>query len=131
MLYRSQKDKRFFDFIKIPENEVIDLIFMNYNYYHKTTTKDKFEYCGFYNKIDDKLYDISYSLRNGFLNIPYDDETYKDMEILLKEFNTKISELVTEHVKEISDDLKNKVVDYEPNIKNYEVYDDIMNSRKK
>jgi len=103
---------------------------MNQNYYHKTTIGDTFEYCGFYNKEQNKLYDISYKLRNSFLNIDYEDKSYKEKSDLLKEFNNKISELVTEHVNDSIDDLKKLAGDYKSDIDERDIYEDIMNNKK-
>lgn len=125
-----EKDNKYYDFVKINCNPEIELLFVNYNNYHKITFNDELNYCGFYNKFHDKLYDISYTLKYDIFDLEYDDKTYKSMNELLEEFNLKVRETVENYVEDNKEEFYEVVKAYESNIKERDVYQSFMDNEK-
>lgn len=128
--FHIKNDERYYDFAKIPHSSTIDILFMNYNYYHKTSIDDKMEYCGFYNKENNMLYDISYNLKTNILKLDYLDNTYKNMSDLLKEFNTKVCNLVTDYVYENVEEFYAAAKDYETRVTEKDAYQYVVDNQK-
>lgn len=123
-------DDKFYDFVKIQHNPDVDLLFVNYNNYHKTTINDKLEYCGFYDKEKEQLYDINYTLRRDILNLEYDDKTYKSVGDLLKEFNSRVRETVDGYVEDCKEEFYEAAKDYKSNVTEHDVYQNIIDNEK-
>ena len=102
--FHIREDNKYYDIAKIQHNSFIDLLFINSNNYHKTTIGDKFEYCGFYDNEKKQLYDINYTLRKDILKLDWDDKTYKSVNDLLKEINTKVCDTVNTYVEEFKEE---------------------------
>jgi len=125
-----EKDKKYYDFVKIQHNPDLDLLFMNYNNYHKTTISDRLEYCGLYDKVNDNLYDINYVLREDILGLPYEDKTYKSRNYLIEEFNQKVRDNVTNYVEDNLEEFYDAAKDYESDVTERNVYKEYMDNIK-
>lgn len=124
----SQENRpRYFYISKIPYNDNIELLFMAYTYYDKILMNDKLEYCGFYDKANNKLYDINYTLRNYILKLEWNNVPYKDMDTLQKEYNKEVSDIITDHVLSNLKDFYEAAGDYESDATKRFVYKHIMN----
>ena len=121
-----ENNDRFYDFVKIAYNSRVDLLFVNYNNYHKTTVNDTLEYCGFYDKVEEKLYDINYNLKRDILKLDYYDKTYKSMDSLLYDFNTRVREVVDDYVEENKEEFYDAAKDYESDVIEQDIYQNII-----
>ena len=127
----SNDRPRYFYITKIPYSDNIELLFMAYTYYDKIMMNDKLEYCGFYNKLNDKQYDISYVLRNHILNLDWNNNPYKDIDTLQKEFNKEVNDAITDYVLDNLKEFYEAAGDYESDITKRSVYRHIMNDKFK
>ncbi len=109
-------DDRYFNFVKVPYNKKIDLLYMTYNYNHFITSNDTLEYCGFYDKENKKLYDINDYLKRNVLGYNYYDEPYPSMDKLNDELNDKVNECITDYVLKNKKDFYESANGYTPNI---------------
>ena len=125
-----EKDNKYYEFVKISCNPEIELLFVNYNNYHKITFNDELNYCGFYNKHLEKLYDINYTLKSEIFNLEYNDKTYKSMNELQEEFNLKVRETVENYVEDYKEEFYETVKDYKSNIQERNVYQNFMDNEK-
>ena len=123
-----EKDNKYYEFVKISCNPEIDLLFVNYNNYHKITFNDELNYCGFYNKHPEKLYDINYTLKYDIFDLECGDKTYKSMEDLQKEFDLKVRETVENYVEDNKKEFYEAAKDYESNIIERNVYQNFMDN---
>lgn len=128
--FHIEDNKKHYDIFKIQHSEYIDLLFMNSNNYHKTSIDDRFEYCGLYDKVNDKLYNIGYTLRMDILKLDYNDTTYKGMNDLLKEFNQEVQRAVEDYVYDNPKEFYDAAGDYESNQQERYVTDHIINNEK-
>lgn len=128
--FHIKEENKYYDFVKIQHNSDIDLLFVNYNNYHKTTIGDKFEYCGFYDNKKEELYDINYTLRKDIFKLDYNVSPYKSVQDLLDEFNSKVRDIVTDYVNENKEEFYDAVKDYESNIEEIDVYKYVIENRK-
>lgn len=120
---------RHFYFAKMPYSDNIELLFMSYTYYDKMLMNDKLEYSGFYDKTNDKLYDIDYKLRNYILKLEWNNNPYKDMETLQKEYNKEVSDIITDYVLDNLKEFYDAAGDYESDVTKRSVYQHIMDDK--
>lgn len=120
-------NKKHFTIVKIPYNSQIELLYMDTSYYNQISTDGKLEYCGFYNKSKDQLFDINYDLKRNYLELTWDDNSYKTMEQLLDEFNKKIRELITKYVNEYPKEFYDAASNYQSSIEERDIYEYIIN----
>lgn len=128
--FHIREDNKYYDIVKIQHNSFIDLLFINSNNYHKTTIGDKFEYCGFYNNEKKQLYDINYTLRKDILKLDWDDKTYKSVNDLLREINTKVCDEVNTYVEEFKEEFYEAASSYETKVTEHDVYQNFMDNEK-
>ncbi len=121
MYLGAHENDRIYNFVKIPYNSTIDLIYTTYNFYHSILPSNKLENCGFYDKKNKKLYDISYQVRTNILGLDWDDNTYPSKEKIKDELNDKVSNCVTDYVLDNKNEFYESVKDYVPNIDEYDV----------
>lgn len=129
--FHIKDDDKYYDIVKIEHSPFIDLLFINSNNYHKTTIRDKFEYCGIYDKEKKELFDINYTLRKDILKLDWDDKTYKSLGDLFIEINSKVCETVNDYVEQFKEEFYEAAKDYETDIREYDVYQNFMDNEKK
>lgn len=112
--------------IKVPYNDTIDLLYGNNTYRSNLGFHDKFEYQGFYDKEKDEIYDISYDMYK-MLGIEWNNHDYKSISELMKEFNVKINNIVTDYVKENKDEFYDAAKEYTSDTKEQDVYGFFIN----
>ena len=112
--------------IKAPYNDTIDLLYGNNTYRSNLGFHDKFEYQGFYDKEKDEIYDISYDMYK-MLGIEWNNHDYKSISELMKEFNVKINDIVTDYVKENKDEFYDAAKEYTSDTKEQDVYGFFIN----
>ncbi len=128
--FHIREDNKYYDIAKIQHNSFIDLLFINSNNYHKTTIGDKFEYCGFYDNEKKQLYDINYTLRKDILKLDWDDKTYKSINDLMREINSKVCDTVNTYVEEYKEEFYEAAKDYKTNVTEHDVYQNFMDNEK-
>lgn len=119
----------YFYFTKMPYIENIEILFMAPTFYDKISMNDRLEYCGFYDKSNNKLYDADYRLRNYILKLDWNNNPYKDIETLQKEYNIEVSEIITDYVLDNLKEFYDEVSDYKSDVKKTFVYRHIMDNQ--
>ena len=111
----------FYNFVKIPYNSTIDLLYMTYNYHHSIVPSNKLENCGFYDKENKKLYDISYQVRTNILGLSWGDDSYPSREQVNDEFDDKVSNCITNYVLDNKKEFYDSAKGYIPNVEDRDV----------
>lgn len=96
---------------KVKYNDKLDILYSLKSYNDELfDLKSPFVYSGIYDKENNKLFDLEYSVRNYLLKWEYNDErcidSYNIQEMINKDMNEKIRELVEDSKEDIFD-LKN------------------------
>ncbi len=114
--------------VKIPYNEKIDLLYGDNLYRGEITFDSKLEYEGFYDKEKDVLYDINYDMYN-ILGLEWRlDSPYLSMSALLKEFNQKLNNIITDYVKTNKKEFYEAAKDYVSDIEEKDIYNNFINN---
>lgn len=126
--FEITKNEKTYNFVKIPYNSTIDLIYMAYNYHHSIVPSNKLENCGFYDKKHKKLYNIDYQVRSNILDLEYGDNPYPSKEQINDKLDDKVSNYITDYVlnnkKEFYDSAKGYDSDIEDrNVRKYFIDD--------
>ena len=93
---------------KVEYNNKLDILYVLYNYSSNLfDLKTPFKYGGIYDKENDKLYDLDYSLRSNILKWDYDSYKFISIDklysVINKDMNNRIKELIDDAKKEIFD----------------------------
>ncbi len=125
--YIKEDDKNSnYHIVKLPYNDYIDILYMTRTYGKNLSNYDKLEYCGFYDKENKELYDISYSLCRSVLKLELEENPYKTIGFLANEFNEKLNEIIKDYVLENKKEFYDSVKDYESNMSKSSVYNYFM-----
>lgn len=93
---------------KVRYNDKLDILYALESYSGKLfDLHSPFKYSGIYDKENDKLFDIEYSIRYNLLNWDYNNEEYINADDLYKMINTDVND----KIKEVIDNGKEDVFD--------------------
>lgn len=115
------ENDRNYNFVKVPYNSTIDLLYMTYNYHHSIVPSNKLENCGFYDKENKKLYDISYQVRTNILGLSWGDDSYPSKEQVNDEFDDKVSNCITDYVLDNKKEFYDSAKGYVSNVEDRDV----------
>src|SRR5574344_3068113 len=128
--YKLNVDNRVYNIVKFPYSSSLELLFMTYNYNQSILPTNKLEYCGFYDKENDKLYDPNYYLRNDILKVDWNDKTYPNMEMLRNDLNLQITDVINDYVHEESKSFYESALEYESNVRESDIYGNFINNEE-
>lgn len=119
---KTEKDNHIYKIVKMPFGDNLDILYSSYEYGKKFDVHEKLEYSEIYDKTDNKIYDISYNIRN-LLNYSWEDNPYLSTTDLFDEINAKMQECITNYVLDNLDEFYEAVPnEYESYAKEVDVY---------
>lgn len=93
---------------KIPYNSKIDILYSLDSYQGEFfDLHSPFKYAGIYDKENDKVYDLDYSIRWHILNWDYQNDNYIDSGDLYKTINEEVNNRIKELISDGKDDMFN------------------------
>lgn len=122
---KFKRDNYNYIVVKIPFNSTIDLVYADNTYREGIGFDAKIEYQGFYDKGKEELCDIGYDIYN-ILGIELGNKDYITMSDLLKDFNNKVNEIITNYVLENKKEFYDSANSYESNLEKENIYGNII-----
>lgn len=130
VIFRTEINKKVYDIFKLKYSEDIDMLYISSNYYNKTGMGDKFEYTGFYDNRNNKLYDIGYYLKKDVLGLEFYDNKFVSAITLQSEISEKVNEIIFNEVMNNKESFYNAAKDYESYITENNILEYIVNDKE-